>query len=71
MPAYKSTLEGIQAEHAYISRFYPGWEQGMAALIDENGRKYDVITIIGPKGETKQLYFDITNWFGAELFPPE
>jgi hypothetical protein len=71
MPAYKSTVEGIQAERAYINKFYPGWEKGMAGLVDEDGRKYDVITIIGPKGETKQLYFDITNWFGAVMFPPE
>ena len=66
---YATTLEGIQAERAYINRVYPGWEKAMQQLIEEDGRYYDLIHIQGPAGETKGIYFDITDWFGAELTP--
>ena len=66
---YTTTLEGIQAERAYINRVYPGWEKAMQQLIEEDGRYYDLIHIESPAGETKGIYFDITDWFGAELTP--
>jgi hypothetical protein len=71
MPAYKTSLEGIAAERAYFTKAYPGWKKAGQGLISEDDRHYDVITIKGPGGTTKDLYFDITNWFGAPLFPPE
>jgi hypothetical protein len=36
----------------------------MQALLNHDGRMYDRIDIVGPKGESKSLYFDITDWFG-------
>jgi hypothetical protein len=57
-------LAGVQAESAYIAKHYPGWHQSMQALLNHNGRMYDRIDIVGPKGESKSLYFDITDWFG-------
>ena len=57
-------LAGVQAESAYIAKRYPGWRQSMQALLNHNGRMYDRIDIVGPKGESKSLYFDITDWFG-------
>jgi hypothetical protein len=57
-------LAGVRAESAYIAKRYPGWHQTMQALLNHNGRMYDRIDIVGPKGESKSLYFDITDWFG-------
>jgi hypothetical protein len=60
----KNEMSGIEAEHSYIITHYPGWRQREQALLDHDGRIYDRIEIVGPKGETKSLYFDITDWFG-------
>ena len=60
----KNEMSGIEAEHSYIVTHYPGWRQREQALLDHDGRIYDRIEIAGPKGETKSLYFDITDWFG-------
>jgi hypothetical protein len=60
----KNEMSGIEAEHSYIATHYPGWRQAVQSLLNHDGRIYDRIEIVGPKGETKSLYFDITNWFG-------
>ena len=71
MPPYKTSLEGIAAERAHFTKVYSGWKKTGQALISKDGRQYDRIILKGPGGATKELYFDITNWFGAPLFPPE
>ena len=57
-------ISGVEAENSYIAAHYPGWHQKMQALLNHDGRIYDRIDVVGPKGETKSLYFDITGWFG-------
>jgi len=57
-------LAGVRAESAYIAKHYPGWRQTMQALLNHSGRMYDRIDIVGPKGESRSLCFDITDWFG-------
>jgi hypothetical protein len=69
MPAYKYSLEGIGAENDYIAKVYPGWKKVFQSLVHDGGRFYDVIGIKSPAGEKKDIYFDITNWIGAELSP--
>jgi hypothetical protein len=59
-----NTFNGIAAEHAYAQKHYPGWRWQTQGLMSNGGRHYDVIQMIGPKGETKTIYFDITDWFG-------
>ena len=61
----KNELAGVEAENSYIAAHYAGWQQEMQALLNNNGRTYDRIDIVGPKGESKSLYFDITDWFGV------
>jgi hypothetical protein len=57
-------ISGVEAENSYITAHHPGWHQKMQALLNHDGRIYDRIDMVGPKGETKSLYFDITDWFG-------
>jgi hypothetical protein len=33
-------------------------------VLEQDGRMYDRIDIVGPRGEKKAVYFDITDWFG-------
>jgi len=61
----KNELSGVEAENAYVAAHYPGWHQNVQALLNNNGRVYDRIDIVSPKGEPKSLYFDITDWFGV------
>ena len=58
------TRTGIAQEYAYIRRTYPGWERVRQALIEHEGRRYDRITIRSPAGETRDVFFDITSFFG-------
>lgn len=56
--------DGIRAEHAETDKRFPGWQWETQALQSTpNGRHYDVITL-SKGGETKDIYFDITDWFG-------
>ena len=59
-----SELNGVSAEHAYTRQHYPGWTWKTQSLVEHEARPHDVIELIGPNGETKTIYFDITNWFG-------
>jgi hypothetical protein len=57
-------FEGVDAEYGYIQDHYPGWHHEQQSLIQENGKVYDRIEIVGPDGIHKSIYFDITDWFG-------
>ena len=57
-------FEGVDAEYGYIQDHYPGWQHAQQSLIQDNGKIFDRIEIVGPDGIRKTLYFDITDWFG-------
>jgi len=57
-------LNGVQAEHIYTSKRYPGWKWRMQSLMNVGDKHYDIIELVGQKGETKTIYFDISSWFG-------
>jgi hypothetical protein len=59
-----NTYDGIAAESAYIRKHHPGWRPMQQSLVEHEGRHYDLIDLIGPNGETRTIYFDITDWFG-------
>ena len=59
-----NTRDGIAAEYAYVGRTYPGWRRTRQALLTRGDRRYDVLTIVSPSGETRDVFFDITNFFG-------
>ncbi|OWJ66266.1 hypothetical protein [Inquilinus limosus] len=56
---------GIGAEYAYVARHLPGWQVcGQGLLTPAGGRLYDQLDLVGPAGERRSIYFDITGWFG-------
>jgi hypothetical protein len=57
-------LDGVQAEHIYTSKRYPGWKWRMQSLMNVGDKHYDIIELVGQNGETKTIYFDISSWFG-------
>lgn len=60
----ESSAEGVPKEYEYLRRHYPGWRRTRQALLRHEGRSYDRLTIVSPAGETKDIYFDITSFFG-------
>jgi hypothetical protein len=57
-------MSGVHAEYVYIAEHYPGWNAKDQAVLEQDERMYDRINIVGPRGEKKTVYFDITDWFG-------
>jgi hypothetical protein len=54
---------GVRAEHIYTDKHYPGYRWSSQSLANKDGKVYDVIELT-KNGQTKTIYFDITDWFG-------
>lgn len=50
-------------EYVVLQKRYPGWKREMQTLRVKDGRTYDVY-IISKDGKTKEVWFDITSFFG-------
>lgn len=62
-----STFDGISAEKRWIWERFPGFEMTRQALLEENGKKYDLIEFVSASGEDVGIYFDITDFFGKPV----
>lgn len=59
---------GVNAEYLWLKKYYPDYKQKCQSLsrvqIDENqSLHFDIIWIKNSKGESKQIYFDISGFF--------
>ena len=61
----KSEHLGIKAEYAWIKEHYPNYKFKKQALVRQNEKPYDIITITLSDGTDLDLYFDISNFFGS------
>lgn len=55
---------GVQAEYDYLAKTYPGYKKGGQSLNNKDGKAYDVLHITLADGSAKNVYFDITDFFG-------
>jgi hypothetical protein len=55
---------GVRAEHAWLAQHYPGHTVNSQALIDCNGKKADQLAITTADGVKKDVFFDISAFFG-------
>ena len=60
----KRSSQGIQAEYDWLRRNYPGYIMQKQSLRSSNKVPYDVITIRTAEGETKEIFFEISAFFG-------
>jgi hypothetical protein len=60
----KSEVAGVQAEYHWIGLHYPNYKRGAQAVLNKNGRMYDRIEFTTSGGDSKVVYFDITDFFG-------
>ena len=63
----ESSLEGVPKEYEHLRRAYPGWRRTRQVLLRQHGRVYDRLTIVSPENETRDIYFDITGFFGKGM----
>ena len=57
-------LKGIDAEFNYIERKVGYFEIESQAFLDEGTKKYDRMKVVGITGKKKELWFDITDYYG-------
>ncbi|MDE1860542.1 MAG: hypothetical protein KGH72_02375 [Candidatus Micrarchaeota archaeon] len=60
-------LEGSQAEDSYIARLYgrrnKDWRFESQRQIEEDGKSYDIVTIVLNDGTKREIYFDTSEYF--------
>ena len=59
-----SEKAGIDAEYAWLKENYPGYRMIQQSLSQHKGRSYDILTIKTKESEEKDIYFDISKFFG-------
>jgi hypothetical protein len=55
---------GIAAEYKWLDDHYPGCKTGSQSLNYHNKKPYDILYIKTKDRESKEVYFDISNYFG-------
>ena len=58
------TPRGIAAENRWIAQNMPGYHKIGQALIQGQNGIYDRISVVGPHGERKEVFFEISEFFG-------
>ncbi|OAM31224.1 MULTISPECIES: hypothetical protein [Eikenella] len=58
------TPRGIAAENRWIAQNMPGYRKVGQALIQGQHGIYDRISVAGPNGERKEMFFEISEFFG-------
>ena len=56
--------KSISYEYDWIKKKYPGSQPQQQMLTHQKRKSYDIITILSQNGETIDIYFDITSFFG-------
>ena len=62
----ESELEGVDAEFEFIQRLYSDFELDNQTFISELDKKYDLLTIKLSDGTKKDIWFDISDFYGRE-----
>lgn len=58
------SVKSIDAEYLWIRQNDPGSKVIKQALLRDGKKSYDKLTFVTSAGETKEIYFDITSFFG-------
>lgn len=60
----KSESTGVTAEYAWLKKHYPGYRMKSQSLNFHKNKPYDILSIVPAEGEEKEVYFDISNFYG-------
>jgi hypothetical protein len=60
----KAETAGVHAEYEWLKEHYPGYKSLGQSLLYKGKKPYDKLSIETASGEKKEVYFDISNFFG-------
>ncbi len=60
----KTETLGVKAEYRWLEDNYPGYKMIQQSLNFHNKKPYDILKIKTANGKTKEIYFDISNFYG-------
>ena len=60
----KSESKGVDAEYKWLAKNYPGYKMISQSLSYHDKKPYDVLSIKTKDDEKKEVYFDISDFFG-------
>ena len=63
-PAKAIVVASIADEYAWMEQHYPDFQLAIQALQEIDGNPLDVMTLSNDCGETRTVYFDISEFFG-------
>lgn len=58
----KSRHVGLQLQQATASSLFPGWLRESQTPLEQDGKQYDMLTLVNGFGQKVRLYFDRTDW---------
>ena len=62
----ESELEGVNAEYEYIQRLHTNFELDSQTFLEKGNKKYDILSVKLQGGTQKDIWFDITDFYGRE-----
>ena len=62
----ENEFEGVDAEYVYLENKYAEVEVESQTYIGDEDRSYDVLDIKLANGSKKEIWFDITGFYGKE-----
>ena len=57
-------VESVAAEYGWLREHLPGFRLASQGLTNFEGRPLDVLTVRADSGEERQVFFDISSFFG-------
>ncbi len=60
-------VKSIMAEYEWLTENYPGYKMIMQSLNEYKKKPYDILTFKTADGIERNIYFDISNFFGKEF----
>jgi len=57
-------LEGVPMEYRWLAEHFPGYRMQKQSLTNHDGRPYDILHFTDASGTERQIYFDISKFFG-------
>lgn len=55
---------GVQEEYKWLAENYPGYANIKQSHVSRGNRHYDIFKIRTKNGQLKEIYFDITSFYG-------
>lgn len=60
-------VQSVPEEYNWLRQNYPGYKTLQQSLVFEEGKPYDVLKITTSKGITKEVYFNISSFYGKDF----